>query len=133
MSEETAWYKQFGRKWIKLTEADIAIPDHILDELFHHYNEYSFFEVDQMNETKKFYEYMIGHPRLTEFINKEISSVIDKIKIRFYNNPELVEKAITSLSTQVLGSTKEEFEEFLDNRKNVKGFTQRNTISLEEI
>lgn len=124
MFGRTTLYNQLGRKWILLVKEDIIIPDNILDQLFYGYVEYSAFEVDYGRETKKFYEYMIGHPRLTEFMNKEISFVVEKIKDRFHNNPELVEEATALLSVQLLGSTKEEFEEFLDNRKNVKGFTR---------
>lgn len=112
----------YGEPYCILMNTRAEIPDDMLDNLIYDYVTFSKIRVYYNDiEYEMFYENMKNHPRLMDFINIEVNSnlyymVTEQIpEIR-----QLLCETMVNKSMEILGSTRDEFEEFLDYRRNQK-------------
>ncbi len=100
-----------------------GLTDGFLDKVREDYIHYSRINLDRgdMSRSIPFYEAMKDHPRFMQFISVEVNELLENL---FEDQNQeirqiLLENAVSKMMIQ-LGYTKDEFDEFLDFRRNRK-------------
>lgn len=117
-----------GPIFVCIKSDNTMIPDVVLDAMIQRYDCFSrchiYFRDRISHPNISFYDHMIGHPRLDEFMKIEVNGIFNTIKERT-TDPAVYEKfkeAILAKSHEEsgLGDVFEEFMHFANNRKSAR-------------
>ena len=100
------------------------VPDQFLKAFLNMRTDFSHIDVIDANDSSTFYDHIVNHPMLEEFMAKEADQILDEF-CDDHENPEVAQKFFRIMIGRVLAklghnSTIDDFEEFLDYRQNRK-------------
>ena len=136
MNNTAEFFDDNDAYWIDVNGDTDEIPGNTLDVLKQCHNNFSQFTVfteNNKDEGESFYDNMANHPRLGEFMDQEINSILanikkDEVKKKLF---EIISnKFAIFLGINLTSSFIDDLEEFLDYKKNVKSAGSSQTLNI---